>query len=744
MISNNQSQINIRRLDLVDRNNVVDPASVSLLEFCIFCACVLFIGHLGLLIVMAPVASILISNTLNEQKSKTFYRQYISTTALTVVLLLCLNAVIYIQYLDVLYDPQEALGLMPMAIVACVSLTNLLLLPMTPTIMAMMGGSTMILLLVQLAISQSIAQSLMTGLIFFLIWAAMGLLYSSKLENKAPSQIRRIWRSVISTAVSFLLALPLMVMFVVLFPRMPLDGMGIERQQGGGAKTGLSDSLSLGSISELRKSQDPAFVATFSSGFPSDNNLYWRSMVLDKLDGQRWISSIQNSPLDQAPIISTNGSPVAYTINWDLLNANDQLPVLDGTAERIFVSFDEYSASLVMRSDGTYSMQKQKQILGRNKVKISSLAAALYNSTSLDDTDTVDTSKWLQLPPEFNPRTQAMGRTLRANASSDTQIINRTLQFFNSQPFYYTLRPARLGRQAIDDFIFETKSGFCEHYASAFVVLMRSAGIPARLVAGYLSNGIKDSKVRVLQSDAHAWAEVWLKGRGWVRQDPTAYIHPSRVDPDASNPILESTPNSFLGFLGLNWRKNIFLADQFWRNNILDFDAQGQEKIFNMFGLDKSSRPLITAAALAIILFISLAWQRLTKLNLFNRRSINNDIIANMIRQRCNRAGIQASPGTTLRALAQLSRSRIHPDDVNELLDIVFEYERITYGQTSTIEDKDKRKLIKRIRKFRPTSNSSIKDGRTPSINLPDALLLRKPFNTLNGNFRRSVDRLTR
>ena len=150
---------------------------------------------------------------------------------------------------------------------------------------------------------------------------------------------------------------------------------------------------------------------------------------------------------------------------------------------------------------------------------------------------------WLALPTGFNPRTVDMASRWRAEAGTgpgaDERLVDRALAMFGAQPFRYTLQPPLLGRDSVDDFLFGTRAGFCEHYASAFAVLMRALGIPARIVTGYQGGERNpvDGYWLVRQADAHAWAEVWLAGRGWVRVDPTAAVAPQRIESGLRLPL---------------------------------------------------------------------------------------------------------------------------------------------------------------------------------------------------------------
>ncbi|MDP5007916.1 MAG: transglutaminase domain-containing protein, partial [Glaciimonas sp.] len=185
------------------------------------------------------------------------------------------------------------------------------------------------------------------------------------------------------------------------------------------------------------------------------------------------------------------------------------------------------------------------------------------------------------LPNAYNPRTLAFAANLRAQYGSDAALIKTVLNFFHQEKFSYTLEPPLLGKDSVDDFLFSTRAGFCEHYASAFVILMRAAGIPARVVTGYQGGDINpiDGMMTIRQSDAHAWAEVWLQTQGWTRVDPTAAVAPSRIhlQRHAGMPS-----QSFLGDLfGLNnfdHLDNLNLEQAGWQSKMLMLRAEWKNR----------------------------------------------------------------------------------------------------------------------------------------------------------------------
>ncbi len=201
----------------------------------------------------------------------------------------------------------------------------------------------------------------------------------------------------------------------------------------------------------------------------------------------------------------------------------------------------------------------------------------------------------LQLPPGSHPRTVALAQSWKRDGLSDAQIVQRALHMFHNQPFYYTLTPPPLPGDTIDEFLFETRRGFCEHYAAAFVVLMRAAGIPARIVTGYQGGKINPigHYLVVRQRDAHAWAEVWLDGKGWVREDPTAAVAPNRIlegmdaefPATAVNVPLGLQDNAVARNLWERFSDSLDAIDNGWNQWVLGYDQHRQSLLLSRIGL---------------------------------------------------------------------------------------------------------------------------------------------------------------
>ena len=220
----------------------------------------------------------------------------------------------------------------------------------------------------------------------------------------------------------------------------------------------------------------------------------------------------------------------------------------------------------------------------------------------------------LQIPKQFNPRAQKLAAEWRANSPNNAAIVRTALLYFNQQGFQYTLEPPLLGANSVDDFLFGSKQGFCEYYASAFVFLMRAANVPSRVVTGYLGGEFNDvgNYYIVRQSDAHAWAEVWLDGQGWVRVDPTGAIAPARLEGGVSAAVINNTALPFMARNPPQWMRNLrlnwdALANQ-WNQWVLGYDTERQFAFLTRLGMEsvtwqKIALNMLAGLGLVISLF---------------------------------------------------------------------------------------------------------------------------------------------
>ncbi|MCU7960104.1 MAG: DUF3488 and transglutaminase-like domain-containing protein, partial [gamma proteobacterium symbiont of Bathyaustriella thionipta] len=324
------------------------------------------------------------------------------------------------------------------------------------------------------------------------------------------------WRQTLRPAFILLLqAMPLAVMMFLLFPRFasPLWSIGLESDF---ASTGLSTEVSPGSIGQLSRSHAIAFRVKFDDEIPPPNKRYWRAAVFRDTDGFTW--HYQPSPLlARLPrVLEAWSHPLGYEIEIEPA-PNDWLFALDIPA--VIPEHAHLSRAFELVSD--------KPINKINRYHLSS-----FTDYALLDLTPAERQRALALPDTITRRMRQLVSQWQAKAATPAEVVHAALDYYRTQPFYYTLTPPLMaGSNPDDEFLFEARQGFCGHYASSFILLMRIAGIPARMVTGYQGgemNPLGDYMI-VRQSSAHAWAEVYLADRGWTRVDPTAAVAPERI-----------------------------------------------------------------------------------------------------------------------------------------------------------------------------------------------------------------------
>ncbi|MDO9218095.1 MAG: DUF3488 and transglutaminase-like domain-containing protein, partial [Lacisediminimonas sp.] len=306
------------------------------------------------------------------------------------------------------------------------------------------------------------------------------------------------------------LSVPLMLVLFVLFPRFhgPFWGMP---GQGDTGTSGLSNSMAPGNISRLALSSDVAFRVRFTDAVPPSARLYWRGPVLGHFDGRTWTALPAGRLPATASGLRTAGTGTRYRVT------------LEPTGQQSLFML-EMPAAMPQISGQLVRLQPDMQLTTRSVIN----QRLRYDATSyLDfaypgDETALSLRDWVQLPAGFNPQTHLLAAQMLRSSEDPEVLLKQVLAMFRQQNFRYTLAPPLLGQHTVDDFLFNTRAGFCEHYANAFVVLMRAMDIPARVVTGYQGGEMNQpgEYMTIRQSDAHAWAEVWLEGRGWVRIDP--------------------------------------------------------------------------------------------------------------------------------------------------------------------------------------------------------------------------------
>ncbi len=389
------------------------------------------------------------------------------------------------------------------------------------------------------------------------------------------------WKPVRLAGLMMLQALPVMLLLFIIFPRIgPIWAVQIGDEQ---ASVGLNDTVSPGDISQLARRSELAFRASFDGEMPTSHELYWRALVLTNFDGLTWRPVPAYTP------------PISDGIAWRPPSRPDpergrqlHYQVISEPSRKRWL----YALPWAFTTTAGIDHMPQRRLQSRRPVN----ERFQYRVTSYLDIastamDPRARQRNLALPDAYNPRSRALAEQWRAQSVSDAAIMETALRYYREQGFVYTLSPPKLGLDSVDDFLFRTKRGFCEHFASSFVFLMRAAGIPARIVAGYQGGRVNpfENYLLVYQYDAHAWAEVWLPERGWQRVDPTAAVAPDRIELGSERAFasedgfLADSPFSRVR-LKLSWLRSLQLrADQLnflWYRWVLSYDNDRQKSLY--------------------------------------------------------------------------------------------------------------------------------------------------------------------
>jgi transglutaminase-like putative cysteine protease len=393
------------------------------------------------------------------------------------------------------------------------------------------------------------------------------------------SQNPQTLTSLKTAAVIIAQALPIAIVIFILFPRIdaPRWMLFEDTHQ---AKSGLSDSMEPGSISRLGMSYELAFRVKFQGDIPPPRLRYWRGPVFSYTNGKRWTQS--NSRFFDKFMDKTqfSGKAYHYTLLLEPQNHN-WVYALDMPAQ--------YSNPL--------SRNNRYQLVTRNapeeRAEYQVTSYPQYNTGYITKTEYRDN---LQLPDSPSDKITALVKKLKGFDEPPEVYIEQLLNHFKTEKFYYTLMPPLMEDNPIETFLFETHYGFCSHYASAFVYLMRVANIPARGVAGYQGGELNKvgEFLEVRQANAHAWAEVWLEDKGWVRFDPTTAIAPERVEQDVNIALqiasgaVNFTPVTF-SIDNMSWLKrgqHLWSSmDYSWQRWVINYNNANQSDFFESLGI---------------------------------------------------------------------------------------------------------------------------------------------------------------
>jgi protein-glutamine gamma-glutamyltransferase len=469
-------------------------------------------------------------------------------------------------------------------------------------------------------------------------------------------------------------ALPLMLVLWLLFPRFssPLWQLGSGSHS---AESGLSDSLNPGDITDLAMTDDVAFRVRFDGPTPPPMEQYWRGPVLHDFDGRVWRHSLGVMGLNRAPALQTEGTAYKYTINLEP-HQHTWIFTLDWPAQ-----WDLQRASLT----GDFTLVEAYPVSRPIDVTATSFTHVRNSAPLSREARVRDT----QLPVDRNPRARALSTQLRAAHGDDMDVVRALLDMFSKQPFYYTLTPPALGSDSVDEFLFQTRRGFCGHYASAFAAVMRGAGIPARIVTGYQGgtfNRFANYWI-VQQNRAHAWVEVWIDNQGWVRIDPTSAIDPSRVEASVNDAVDADEPLADRWQPRSGWFRDAWLRlDQLrdlWREQIITFNQDSQERLLGKLHIpepDGGKLVMLLAAAFTLVL-LWLTWQLRRELD----PGARDRLVRTYVRlcAKLAAAGLPRLPHEGAENYAARV-AQLRPELGQQVVALCRQYTRLRYARTST------------------------------------------------------------
>jgi protein-glutamine gamma-glutamyltransferase len=488
-------------------------------------------------------------------------------------------------------------------------------------------GVVLFLLLASALASQSLAR---IPFYLLIVWGACTAIaiVADRSGALAPRAAMRL------SARALAMSIPLAAACFLLFPR--FAGQFWALQRGERDVSGLSDEMSPGSISKLATEYEPAFRVRFDGELPPRGALYWRGPVLNDFDGFTWRRDRSKYYVESQ--LEMLGTPVRYRITLEPTNQRwiFALDTVERSPRRDFLLAHDRQLSTNLPITSMLSYDAVSYLETRNLSPLSTLAKR-HETT---------------LPLDRNPRARALALDLRARSHGNAEFARAVLAWFRDNGLEYTLEPGVTTQDSVDTTLFDSKKGFCGHFASSYAMMMRAAGIPARVVTGYLGgewNPVGGYLI-VRQSDAHAWTEVWLGDTGWTRIDPTAVVAPERLTRSVFDLLPQSLPatSAFVHDSELLTRLEHLWdgANQWWQERVVEFNVRAQLNLLSRLGIDSPSwQHLAWGFAAALTLWI--AWVGLTL-----RRGV-----ARVKPDRIGRAWIRAT-----RKLARIAPARA-PDE---------------------------------------------------------------------------------
>src|SRR4029077_20537514 len=442
---------------------------------------------------------------------------------------------------------------------------------------------------------------------------AFALLLVALIQFYRGSSPGAFWPPLGTTGKILLEAAPLVVLLFVLFPRIN-TGLRVDFRANRLAGSGFSDRLSPGSIAALANSSEIAFRAEFPGNTATPpGSMYWRGAVMWHCDGLEWRTPYVPVSISRSARQSPRGNTIRQRITLAPHGARWMF-ALDRP-------FEIPPGAILARGDYLWSVQTIRK--ARRYEVVSSLGPTGEELTPGERREALD------LPPSISPAVRELAQSWTTQNSSPRSVVNSALQFFRAQGFRYSLTPGEYRKNDLEQFLFHRRVGFCEHYAASFATLMRLAGIPARIVVGYLGGEYNDLGhfFLVRQADTHAWCEVWLPENGWTRVDPTAAVAPGRASLDLTTFLETRSASGQMGagrhaLIARLLRSGVVTNIRFiwetvsyeWDTRLLAFDADVQDVFLTSMGIGSRGPVFLIVEILLVaiaLLAIYFAWMQL-------------------------------------------------------------------------------------------------------------------------------------
>jgi len=550
------------------------------------------------------------------------------------------------------------------------------------------------------------SQSLLSALAMLL--GLLGLL-TGLVNSHRPTGRPALTQSAKTALRLMVLGAPLMLLLFLLFPRFsPIWG---NPDFTGSARSGLSSSMRVGSITQLALDDSVAMRVRFEGTQPLPQELYFRGPVLTTYDGTEWTSLKPSFPQRYLPqaLLEVSGPSLRYEVTLEP-SKKPWLMTLDAAPDGPQSAGSPLGRPRMTRELQWLSDAPINDVLRYRAQSYPSFQhGPLRAVTGLQD--------YLELPPGSNPRTLALAIRMlheargKADQPQAQDLVNATLAMLRSGGYRYTLEPGPYGQHTADEFWFDRKEGFCEHIASSFVVLMRALGIPARIVTGYQGGDYnpRGNYWVVRQSDAHAWSEVWLAGRGWVRVDPTGAVSPGRIGTLQRLAQPGGVMAAVLGAVNPVWSVNLRAywdtVNYNWQQWVINYTQGRQSQLLQTFGLKSAVWGHLLWLLIVSSVLASLAWLAWT-LWLLPRKDPWLKLLATA-RHKLRRAGLVLPPHSTPREMANLLRhnsrlSNLSPVQRSALVDWLLHLEAQRYGKADEkIRSTDLRRLVKQAKQLK-------------------------------------------